>query len=197
MAAALDLVGDRWTILIIRELLGGPARFGELRDGLPGIAPNLLADRLRRLEADALVGHSDSTGQYALTDAGAGIRVAIEELGLWGAGMARVAPPVHDRSVRAVAMALQAILVRAGDRLPEDPATVELDVDGDPVEVVLGPRPTVTVRPAVQPDARVQTSARWMSAYLVGESGGGGALRHVSGDRAASRSLETALGLSG
>ena len=55
MATALDFVGDRWTILILRELLGGPARFQDLKDGLPGIAPNLLVERLRRMEGDGIV----------------------------------------------------------------------------------------------------------------------------------------------
>ena len=55
LSTALDFVGDRWTILILRELLGGSARFQELRDGLPGIASNLLTERLRRLESDGII----------------------------------------------------------------------------------------------------------------------------------------------
>src|SRR5438105_14196388 len=56
LARALDLVGDRWTLLIARELyLRGPSRYTDLRDGLPGIATNLLADRLRDLEEAGLV----------------------------------------------------------------------------------------------------------------------------------------------
>ncbi len=53
-ALALDRVGERWTLLIVRELLTGPRRFGELLDALPGIGPNLLSQRLHRLEADGL-----------------------------------------------------------------------------------------------------------------------------------------------
>ena len=56
VAKALDVVGDRWTLLIIRELLlQGPCRYTDLRNGLPGIATNLLSDRLRELEAADLV----------------------------------------------------------------------------------------------------------------------------------------------
>ena len=79
MATALDFIGDRWTILILRELLGGPARFQELRDGLPGIATNLLTERLRRMEADGIVRRVEfgGAGLYTLTEAGAGIRTAI------------------------------------------------------------------------------------------------------------------------
>ena len=82
-ATALDFIGDRWTILILRELLGGAARFYELRDGLPGIASNLLTERLRRLEADGLVRqiHRHNTVLYALTEQGAAVRPILEELG--------------------------------------------------------------------------------------------------------------------
>jgi DNA-binding HxlR family transcriptional regulator len=196
MATALDFVGDRWTILVLRELLGGPARFGQLRDGLPGIAPNLLADRLKRMEADGLVRRPEGTGLYTVTESGAAIRTAIEELGLWAASLGRrVAPPLHERSIRATAMALHAILVRAANRLPEDALVIELDVEGEIAEVVLGPRPSVTARPPLEPTARVAATRRWMNAYLLGEDLGGETLRHVSGDPSSTRLLEIALGL--
>jgi DNA-binding HxlR family transcriptional regulator len=158
MATALDFVGDRWTILILRELLGGSARFHELRDGLPGIASNLLTERLRRLEADGIVRRirTHSTVLYGLTEQGAGIRDALEELGQWGARMGRVGPPLHERSIRAIAMALQAVLAGAGEALPEAPVVVELEVEGEPVEIIMGRRPTVTARPAVEPVARIR-----------------------------------------
>lgn len=193
LATALDFVGDRWTILILRELLGGPARFQELRDGLPGIATNLLTERLRRMESDGIVRRIDP-GLYALTEAGAGIRTAVEELGIWALQMGRVAPPVHERSIRAIAMALQSILVRAGDRLPTDQVVVELAVDDDLAEVVLGPKPFVTARPPIAPEARVGVSAAWMSDYLLGEASGDG-IRHLSGDAAATAQLKVALGV--
>lgn len=196
MATALDFVGDRWTILILRELLGGPARFQQLLDGLPGVATNLLAERLRRLEADGIVRRVETTGsgQYALTERGASIRTAIEELGRWGARMGRVGPPIHQRSIRAIAMALQALLVRAGDALPGDTHIIELDVDGEYVEIVLGPRTTVSARTSTQPDARVAASAESISAFLGAEASATEAFRHVSGDEGASRLLQAALG---
>src|SRR4029077_6530315 len=55
LAEALDRVGDRWTLLVIASLLDGPRRFGEIQETLPGIAPNVLTQRLRQLERDALV----------------------------------------------------------------------------------------------------------------------------------------------
>ena len=176
MATALDFVGDRWTILILRELLGGPARFQDLKDGLPGIATNLLTERLRRLEADDIARRLDGVGAgiYALTDRGESIRTAIEELGMWGARMARsvgpVAQPVHRRSIRAIAMAMQSILGRAGDALPTQTHVLELDVDGEHIEVRLGPRPTATAHPSAQPDARLRSTGEAISRFLEGST---------------------------
>src|SRR5262245_9061860 len=55
LEAALDRVGDRWSLLIVESLLDGPRRFGELNEALPGIAPNILSERLRRLEREGLI----------------------------------------------------------------------------------------------------------------------------------------------
>lgn len=89
LARALDVVGERWTLLIVRELLGGPRGYNELLAGLPGIATNLLAERLRSLaEADVVERLDD--GRYALTPWGRELREAIYALGRWaGPLMAR------------------------------------------------------------------------------------------------------------
>ena len=196
VATALDVAGDRWTLLILRELLGGSARFHELSEGLPGIATNLLTDRLRRLEEDGVVRRTQMHGTvlYALTEHGAGIRTALEELGFWGARLRRVAPPVHERSVRAIAMALQAVLVRAGDALPHERTVVELEVEGEPIEIVLDRRPTVAARPATDPDARMHATAEGMAGYLMGRPVDGPTFTHASGREAATRHLLVALG---
>src|SRR5262245_60268668 len=55
LEAALDRVGDRWSLLVVEALLAGPLRFGELAEAVPGIAPNILTDRLRRLERERVV----------------------------------------------------------------------------------------------------------------------------------------------
>ncbi|MGO9830365.1 MAG: winged helix-turn-helix transcriptional regulator [Myxococcaceae bacterium] len=88
LARALDLIGDRWTLLIIRELLVGPRRFQELQAGLPGIATNLLTQRLRQLEQDGLVlrqlGQQPKAGTtYALTTFGLGLRPVTDALLRW------------------------------------------------------------------------------------------------------------------
>lgn len=89
LARALDRVGDRWTVLIIRELLLTPARYGELRDALPGLATNLLAQRLRQLEIDGLVDRAGLVGApratYQLTPQGRALEPVLLALIRWGA----------------------------------------------------------------------------------------------------------------
>jgi DNA-binding HxlR family transcriptional regulator len=82
IARGLDIVGDRWTLLIVRELLAGPRRYGDLQEGLAGIATNLLADRLRHLEQHGVV-ERDSRGTYKLTKWGQGLAEPIYALARW------------------------------------------------------------------------------------------------------------------
>ena len=89
LAYALDLVGERWSLLIIRELLTGPKRFKSLLTQLPGIGPTLLTARLRKLTAEGIVHHATlpppaSVGAYALTDRGEALRPSLVHLTRWG-----------------------------------------------------------------------------------------------------------------
>ena len=87
VAAALDHLGDRWTLLVVRELLAGPRRYGELVEGLPGVATNLLAERLRRLEAAGLVAREAGlSGRpvYRLTPRGAEVEPVVVALARFG-----------------------------------------------------------------------------------------------------------------
>ncbi len=84
LAKALDVVGDRWTLLIVRELLVRPCRYSELQDGLTGIATNLLAERLRQLESVGVI-RRDADNRYELTDRGRKLGTAVHELVRWGA----------------------------------------------------------------------------------------------------------------
>ncbi len=84
LAKALDVVGDRWTLLIVRELLVRPSRYSELQDGLRGIATNLLAERLRQLEGAGVIDR-DADSRYELTDRGRKLGTAVHELVRWGA----------------------------------------------------------------------------------------------------------------
>jgi DNA-binding HxlR family transcriptional regulator len=184
VTTALDVAGDRWSLLILRELLGGPARFEELVDGLPGIARNLLSSRLRRLEDDGVVRRIKANGSflYAVTDLGAAVRPAIEELGFWGLRLPRVGPVEHARSVRAIAMAVQAILSRAGEALPKRQFVVELEVEGQLIEVVLGPAPTAIARLSSEPDAQIRAPRSLMSKMIVGQPFDDSAFDLVAGD---------------
>jgi DNA-binding HxlR family transcriptional regulator len=82
LARGLDVIGDRWVLLIVRELLNGSRRYGELLDGLPGIATNLLAERLRAMEENGLLSRGDDE-RYALTDRGEGLRDVLYAIGRW------------------------------------------------------------------------------------------------------------------
>jgi DNA-binding HxlR family transcriptional regulator len=83
LARALDVIGDRWALLIVRELLNGPRRYGELAHGLPGIATNLLAERLRTMHANGLVAKTDDD-RYQLTDRGQELREVVFAISRWG-----------------------------------------------------------------------------------------------------------------
>lgn len=88
LAKALDVVGERWTLLLARDLMLGPKRFSELQRGLDGLAPNLLAARLKEMEALGLLEKSSVPGArgeaYALTQAGRELEPALHALGQWG-----------------------------------------------------------------------------------------------------------------
>jgi DNA-binding HxlR family transcriptional regulator len=91
LARALDVVGDRWTLLVVRELSIRPCRYRDLQEGLPGIATNLLADRLRALEEHGLVVTDEapppvSATLYRLTERGADLVPALHALAGWGEG---------------------------------------------------------------------------------------------------------------
>lgn len=91
LAHALDVVGERWTLLIVRELGSGPKRYTQLTDTLEGIGTSLLATRLRQLESDGIVRRRlaveqpSSTVLYELTDAGRELAEAMIPLAIWGA----------------------------------------------------------------------------------------------------------------
>jgi DNA-binding HxlR family transcriptional regulator len=89
VAKTLEIVGDRWTLLVVRDLLGGTRRFQDLQTGLPGLAPNILSDRLKLMEKHGLVArrlYSDHPprAEYALTAKGQELGVVIGALAAWG-----------------------------------------------------------------------------------------------------------------
>ena len=89
VAKATEILGDRWTVLIVREMLGGATGFNELQRGLPGIARSVLADRMRALErAEVIVRRTGPKGRtldYRLTPAGRDLEPVVQAIGEWGA----------------------------------------------------------------------------------------------------------------
>lgn len=98
IACALGLVGERWTLLVVRELLYGPKRYTDLADGLPGIGTNILAARLKELESAGLVEKRKlpppaASTVYELTEAGRSLRPVLHELARFGARYLGPPPP--------------------------------------------------------------------------------------------------------
>src|SRR3978361_1634501 len=88
-ARALGVVGERWALLVVRELLLGPKRFSQLRRGLHGVSPNVLSQRLRELDEAGIVRRDTlpppaSVAVYELTERGAALEPILIELGRWG-----------------------------------------------------------------------------------------------------------------
>lgn len=102
LAAALDSVGDRWTLLLVEALLDGARRFGELEESLGGIAPNVLTQRLRRLESEGLVVAEPYSQRpprfvYELSASGRELAGALRLLADWGARQREgTEPPRHE-----------------------------------------------------------------------------------------------------
>ena len=97
---ALERVGDRWSLLIVEALMEAPRRFNELQDGVGGIAPNILTDRLRRLEREGVVlarpySERPPRMEYALTSAGRDLAGALRLLADWGARRSDHADPLR------------------------------------------------------------------------------------------------------
>ena len=100
LAAALERVGDRWSLLLVEALLTGPRRFSELSEAVPGIAPTILTDRLRRLESERVVRatpYSDRPQRftYQLTPEGEELAGALRLLADWGSRVSREAEPMR------------------------------------------------------------------------------------------------------
>src|SRR5579864_8873407 len=114
VARGLDVIGERWTLLIVRDLLLGPKRYKDLLEGLPGIGTNLLADRLREMERLGLVERSvlpppAGSSVYQLTEAGEALEPALMAIGRWGARYLAGGPKRSDTLVpRAYFVAIRA-----------------------------------------------------------------------------------------
>ncbi len=158
IAKSLDVVGDRWTLLIVRELaLRGACRYTDVRNGLPGIASNLLAERLRELEHAGVIAREDApppiaTTLFRLTPRGEQLRPVLDDLFRWGLPLMTEQKPRDAVRSHWLAGALESMLT---DRQPNAPTvTVELHTGDQPI-VIETRDGTVHTRlgPADRPDA--------------------------------------------
>ncbi len=130
LALALDRVGTRWTLLIVRELLVGPKRFTDLKRGLPGLATNLLSSRLRDLQAEGLVQKMEilpGIETYSLTENGLALEAAVQALVRWGGQYVPSAPDRWQDNPSWLLVALPAILRPAA---PTAELTCGVNIDG-------------------------------------------------------------------
>jgi len=174
-AYALDLVGERWALLIVRELLLGPKRFTDLRAGLPHASTNILSDRLRELEHSAIVQRRKlpppaGSTVYELTEWGRELEPVVTQLGAWGA-RSPVPPDSQEIGSDSIVLALNSLFdpEAAGDvaatyelRIGEDSFRVEVADRGLELSRGIAKDPAVTIATA---------DAGTLAAILAGQLG--------------------------
>jgi DNA-binding HxlR family transcriptional regulator len=174
IAKALDVVGDRWTLLIVRELfIRGGCRYTDLRDGLPGIATNMLADRIRDLESAGLIRREDAPPPVAatlfhLTEAGAELLPVLDAIGRWG--VRYMIEPADGDEFRGHWFAFPARFFLR-DRDPDGPpVSIELRAAGSPAVIELSGRSIRTrLGTADGPDLVLAGEPRLILALLAGK----------------------------
>jgi DNA-binding HxlR family transcriptional regulator len=199
IAHALDLVGERWALLVVRELLLGPKRFTDLRGGLAGASPNVLSQRLRELERAAIVRRRRlpppaGSWVYELTDWGRELKPVVISLGTWAVRSPTFpsdAPVGTDSVVLALGTFFDA------DAAGELSARYELHLDDSTFHVyIAGGTIELDRGPAADPDAIVVADAATFGAVVWGGRDLDDALRagelRIEGDR---RAVDRLLGL--
>jgi DNA-binding HxlR family transcriptional regulator len=171
IARGLDRIGDRWTLLILRDLHAGPARFTDLQRGLTGIAANLLTERLAKLVEDGLAQKNQgphATTLYELTELGRRTRTLIFELAMFGARFQSEGDIVDPGNLRTVAVTLGAAAERVA--VGDLNVVASLVVDGEEMEVkAQGGIASVSYWPAIDPDVVLRTSYNSLMALSEGE----------------------------
>jgi DNA-binding HxlR family transcriptional regulator len=173
IAKALDVVGDRWTLLIVRELLiRGGCRYTDLKDGLPGIATNLLADRLRELESAGLVRREKApppvaTTLFHLTETGAELLPVLDAVGRWG--VRYMTQPADGDEFRGQWFAFPASFF-LHDRDPDGPpVSIELRAADSPAVIeVSGGTIRTRLGSAAAPDVVLSGTPRLILALFAG-----------------------------
>jgi DNA-binding HxlR family transcriptional regulator len=169
VARALDLVGERWALLVVRELLLGPKRFTDLRAGLPHVSPDVLAQRLRELEESGIVRRAKlpppaGSRIYELTERGMELEPVVLELGRFGS-VAPFPPSDAEIGVDALAIALKSLFApSATDGLP---ATYELRLGEDRFRAqIAGGRFDIARGAAEAPDATIESDPGTLATVL-------------------------------
>jgi DNA-binding HxlR family transcriptional regulator len=170
LARALDVVGERWNLLIVRELLLGPRRYSDLLDGLPGVSTNLLAGRLAQLQGAGVVSRRmlpppAAAAVYELSEAGRALRPVLAELRAWGQ---QYGPRPNENDAVRPAWALLSV---AGCATPLPAGRiVELRIDRDCFQLAAdGDRLTVANGPAPVPTATIKMQSETLYALLGGK----------------------------
>jgi DNA-binding HxlR family transcriptional regulator len=169
IARALDLVGERWALLVVRELLLGPKRFTDLRSGLPHVSPDVLAQRLRELEESGIVRRGTlpppaGSRIYELTERGRQLEPVVLELGRFGS----VAPfPPGEAQIGADALAIALKTLFAPSATDGIPATYELRLGEDRFRVeVAGGRLDISRGGAQDADATIEADPGTLATVL-------------------------------
>jgi len=154
IAKALDVVGDRWTLLIVRELLlQGPCRFTDLRNGLPGIATNLLSTRIKELEDAGLIYREAApppvaTTLFHLTTDGRELEPVLEALGIWGVRYTTAQSP--DEAFRAHWLGYPLRWFLHDNRPAAAVQTIQIVADDEPIVLTVD-HGTITPRSGLTP----------------------------------------------
>ncbi len=160
IARGLDRVGDKWTLLILRDLHAGPARFSDLQASLPGVAPNLLTERLRELESTGLVRRGSpgyNVSIYELTELGASTGPLLFALAGFGSQFPPEDEVTRPGNLRTVAVTLKMALKSVIDG--SDSLRIELLIDDEQFAVSVSDGETqVLYGPCENPEAIVATS---------------------------------------
>jgi len=169
IARALDLVGERWALLVVRELLFGPKRFADLHRGLPGLSQNVLTQRLRELEGSGVVTRRRALPPgaglvYALTDSGRALEPILLALGRWGSPLPPLPGSAVELSPDALVVALRTTFdpVAAGDLC----GSVQLHLPGDAFHLGVNNGGLDAVRGEAPADAVLTTGVRTIQSLV-------------------------------
>lgn len=171
IARALDRIGDRWTLLILRDLHAGPVRFSDLQHGLSGIAANLLTDRLNKLVHDNLIVKQQGQhglGLYLLTETGRQTSGVLFELAMLGASFPPQGDVIRPGNLRAIAVTLGTACQRVIGAQTHFEASIL--IDGEEFTLTAkSSRAELTYRPASAPDLTLETTYKSMVSLLESE----------------------------